>query len=78
VSFGVDGLVLNAGNASGTKGQIKRNGHPRVANRGLCTVRTFLNIQEVTPTAKGDADFQERFYGITGKLRKHAVLVGSD
>ena len=74
VSFGVDGLVLNGGNASGTTGPIKEVTGTLVCNPGT-NGQKVLNTQEVTLTAQGDADFHGEISGIPATCANPLFLV---
>ena len=75
VSFGVDGLVLNGGNASGTTGPINKVTGTLVCNPGATNGQKVLNTQEVTLTPDGDADFHGEIYGIPASCANPLFLV---
>jgi hypothetical protein len=74
VSFGVDGLVLNGGNASGTPGPITKVTGTLVCNPGT-SGQKVLNTQEVTLTAQGNADFHGEIFGIPATCANPLFLV---
>jgi hypothetical protein len=74
VSFDVDGLVLNGGNASGTPGPITKVTGTLVCNPGT-SGQKVLDTQEVTLTAQGDANFHGEISGIPATCANPLFLV---
>jgi hypothetical protein len=74
VSFDVDGLVLNGGDASGTTGPITGVTGTLVCNPGT-KVQKALNTPEVKLTVHGDADFYGQISGIPAACANPLFLV---
>lgn len=74
VSFDVDGLVLNGGNASGTTGPITHVTGTLVCNPGMPAQKN-LDTAEVKLTQDGNADFHGEIDGIPAPCSNPLFLV---
>src|SRR5260370_26627081 len=74
VSFDVDGLVLNGGNATGTPGPVTSVTGTLVCNAGTGN-QTVLNTAAVPLSAQGDAQFSGRFANAPGTTCSNPVFL---
>jgi len=74
VSFDVDGLVLNGGNATGTPGPIDQVEGSLICDAGS-TDQTIFTTAPVPLSAQGNADFSGTFGTIPGSCTNPLFLI---
>jgi len=74
LSFDVDGLVLNGGNATGTPGPVTSVTGTLVCNAGTGN-QTVFNTAAVPLSAQGDARFSGRFANAPGTTCSNPVFL---
>ena len=74
LSFDVDGLVLNGGNATGTPGPVTSVTGTLVCNAGTGT-QTVFNTAAVPLSAQGDAQFSGHFASAPGTTCSNPVFL---
>ena len=74
VSFDVDGLVLNGGNATGTRGGVDQVEGSLICDAGQQD-QTILTTPPVPLDARGNADFSGTFHTIPGTCTNPLFLI---
>src|SRR6267378_6216436 len=74
VSFDVDGLVLNGGNATGTPGGVDQVEGSLICDAGMQD-QTILTTPPVPLDARGNADFFGTFHTIPGTCTNPLFLI---